>query len=357
MKGKKILVFSVSGSDVMTKSFVAAFQSLGFQTEVFFQDNHKLKELYLFKFFYHACFTHLALQYWDRYKVANSAQYEEKVKSFKPDFIFMLDFNSISSNLLKKIRDEYKIPTGYIVMADPLVLNRYHAYFLNHLLDCSHLFFINKTAIPSLRLLSSAKMIALPLSADEKFFYPLNLKKDLDLVMMGNFSGISVATTTKAFILDRLCGAGFNVSAAGVGLDELVEKYQKEFPHLNKLKVIHSGYVSTEEVNILYNRAKIVLAPEHPRDKDSPSPRLFDASLAGSFSLADYQNDTEELFDGVVKTFRSTEDLIDLVKYYLSHEEEREKMAQKVREITLAKHSYMARAKKILSTVFADKLN
>ena len=351
---KKILVFSVGGLDTMTESFVSAFRFLGFQTEVFFQDNLKLKELYLFKFFCRARFAHLALQYWDRYKAANSPQYEEKIKSFKPDFIFMLNFNSVSSKLLKKIRNEYKIPTGYIVMADPLILDKYHAYFLNHLLDCSHLFFINKTAIPSLRLLSNAKMIALPLSADEKFFYPLNLKKDLDLVMMGNFSAISVATTTKAFILDRLCGAGFNVSAAGVGLDELVENNQKEFPHLNKLNIIHSGYLSTEEVNILYNRAKIVLAPEHPRDKDSPSPRLFDASLAGSFSLADYQTDTEELFDGVAKTFRSINELIDLVKYYLNNEEEREMTAQKMRQITLVKHNYLARAKKILSEIFTD---
>ena len=349
MNRKKILILSGGGLDRLAESFQLAFESLGHTAEIYFEDRNSASLNY-FKFFSRTPFTHLCLKYWEKHKETNSRKYEEKIRAFRPDMIFMYNFNSISVRLFKKIRDIYKIPTAYMVFADPLVTDKLGSYFLTNLIYCSHLFFINPSAIPSLRLVSGASMHFLSLAGDPRFFKPLNLAKDIDIFMMGQFSSISVATVTKAYILDYLCASGFDVSAAGSGLNELIER--PEFPHLKKLAVIASAPLSAEEVNILYNRAKIVLAPEHPRDKDAPSPRAFEAALAGSFPLADYQRDAEALFEGNLVTFRSVREMAKKVRYYLDHGEERENNAKKLHEVTLWRHTYLERAKEVMNTVF-----
>ncbi|MBI3589599.1 MAG: glycosyltransferase family 1 protein [Candidatus Liptonbacteria bacterium] len=349
MAFKKILIFSGGGLDRVTESFEHSFQSLGHTTEIYFHDHYRIS-LGLFKFFSRTPFTYLNLKYWERYKEVNSAQYEEKIKLFKPDLIFFYNFNSISIKLFKKIKKYYKIPTAYMVFADPLIAAKNSSYFLTNLIYCSHLFFINSSAIPSLRLISDASMHILPLAGDPRFYKPLRLKKDIDLFLMGQFSSISTATVTKAYILDYLCAEGFRVSAAGPGLEKLIRR--PEFPHLKNLEVITTSSLPIEEVNVLYNRSKIVLAPEHPRDKDAPSPRAFEAALAGSFPLADYQRDAEQLFEGHLVTFRSVKEMADQVKYYLNHEEERENIASQLYQVTLRRHTYVNRAKEVLRVVF-----
>ena len=350
MTRKKILILAPPSLDRLPESFAYAFESLGHTAEIYFNDRHHIY-VDCFKFFSRTPLTHLALKYWEKYKEANSSQYEEKIRNFHPDLIFLYNFNSISISLFKKIKEFYKIPTAYMVFADPLVTGELHSYYLTNLIYCSHLFFINHSAIPSVRLLSDAAMHFLPLAADPRFFHPLHRKKDIDIFLLGQFSSISVATVTKAYLLNHLCAQGFRVHAAGEGLEELAN--QAEFPDLRKLHIVSSSTIRTEEANVLYNRSKIVLAPEHPRDKDAPSPRVFEAALAGSFPLADYERDADMLFEEHLITFKSAGEMADKAAYYLEHEEERETIAKKLYEVTKRRHTYMERAEEILCTVFA----
>lgn len=346
---KRILIFSPGGGDVIAEGLQFAFDKAGHQAEMFFQDNHKHPYLFMFKISVKLRFLKLAVYFWETYKEANGRAYEKKILSWKPDLIWMYNFNSISSKLIRKIRDIYNIPVAYWAFADPLVGTKLDACYFDHLIDCSHIFFINSSAMPSLELFSKAKFHFLPVAADPRFYKPLNLKKDIDIIMVGNFSAVSTSTITKAYILDKLCEAGFRVSAAGAGLDQLVKN--DCFPNLKKLHVIKNYFLPIEEINELYNRAKIVLTPEHPRDKESPSPRVMEAALAGSFPLADYQRDSKKLFSGLVVDFKSVDQMIEKVKYYLTHDQEREDVAKKIHQLTVANHTYENRVQEILSKI------
>jgi spore maturation protein CgeB len=347
---KRILIFSPTGGDRLAESLRDSFINLGHEAELYLEDNYRHPYLFLFKISAKLGLLKRAVLFWEKYKEANGSAYERKILSWKPDLIFMYNFNSISSRLLRKIRDKYKIPTAYWVFADPLAGDQLSAYYFDHLIDCSHIFFINSSAMPSLQLFSKAQFHFLPVAADHNLYKPLHFKKDIDLVMVGNFSSISTSTITKAYLLDKLCESGFRVSAAGAGLKALVNNIH--FPYLKKLHVINDQFLSVEEINELYNRAKIILAPEHPRDKDSPSPRVFEAALSGTLPLADFQRDSEKLVKEMDIIFRSVDQLIEKARFYLKNEQERERLAQKIHQLALAEHTVQKRAQTILLKVF-----
>lgn len=81
--------------------------------------------------------------------------------------------------------------------------------------------------------------------------------------------------------------------------------------------------------------------------------RVFDIMCAGGFVLSNYQEELEELFvpGEEIVLFYDMEDLIQKVRYYLTHEQERLRIAvngyQKVKEY----YNYPARLKQILKIV------
>jgi spore maturation protein CgeB len=346
---KRILIFSSLGGDEMGPSLCAAFQVLGHTAEVFFEPPRMTMSLALFKLFARTPFYDRTLKYLLEFKKESGAAYEKKIQAWKPDAVIMLCFNSIDASRVRNIVKTFKIPVAYLVIADPLVVDKFDAYYVDTMVGCTHLFFINDSAMQGMRLLADAKFISLPLAADPAFYKPVSgLKREFDIAIIGQFSAVSPSSATKGYLLNELCRAGFNVAAAGSGIAALKKKY----PDMEKLTVIKDAYLSIDEINEVYSRAKIVLAPQHPRDKESPSLRVFEAALTGAFIIADYQRDTEALFQGAVPSFVNSEDLITKVRYYLDHDNERELLAKKTHEIAMAQHTYRNRAEKILEEMF-----
>jgi spore maturation protein CgeB len=75
--------------------------------------------------------------------------------------------------------------------------------------------------------------------------------------------------------------------------------------------------------------------------------RLYDVSATGAFVISKYSPYIEEIFGDSIPMFQTKEDLKNLLDYYLSHPEERQKKAEKAREITLKNYT-----NKIISNQF-----
>ena len=67
------------------------------------------------------------------------------------------------------------------------------------------------------------------------------------------------------------------------------------------------------------------------------SNRIFDASACETLVISDYMPEIEEIYGDTVPMYKSKEELIELVKYYLddAHEKERKDKAKRAREITI----------------------
>ena len=79
--------------------------------------------------------------------------------------------------------------------------------------------------------------------------------------------------------------------------------------------------------------------------------RVYDASASGALVISDYMPEIEAVYGNSIPMYKTEEELVELLTYYLTHEEERKEKANKAREITLKNFTNEIVARKILSYV------
>ena len=113
--------------------------------------------------------------------------------------------------------------------------------------------------------------------------------------------------------------------------------------------VVTRKTIAPDELNTIYNTAKIVLNIHHSQLTTGTNQRTFETAAARAFQLADHRPAIAALYQGCSITFTSAEDLLQKARYYLSHEPERERMADQARAITLAHNTYKHRIEILLN--------
>jgi hypothetical protein len=80
---------------------------------------------------------------------------------------------------------------------------------------------------------------------------------------------------------------------------------------------------------------------------------LYEATGIGSLLVIDHRQDLHDLFEPgkEVVVYRSPEECVDMIRYYLSHEEERKKIAQAGQRRTLREHTYAHRMQEFVDIV------
>lgn len=96
-------------------------------------------------------------------------------------------------------------------------------------------------------------------------------------------------------------------------------------------------YIDNEELHKYYSSAKIVLNDHRPDMKESGfiNNRTFDVTATGALLVSDYMPEIEEIYGDSVPMYKTEEELVQIIQYYLSHEEERQEKAKKAKAITL----------------------
>lgn len=99
------------------------------------------------------------------------------------------------------------------------------------------------------------------------------------------------------------------------------------------------SYIDNRVLRKYYSSAKIVLNDTSPlmRQYGFISNRVFDVTAAGGFLISDYMPEIEAIYGDTIPMWKTEDELIELVEYYLNpeHEEERKDKAERAREITL----------------------
>lgn len=98
-------------------------------------------------------------------------------------------------------------------------------------------------------------------------------------------------------------------------------------------------YVDNRVLRKYYSSARIVLNDTRAdmRELGFISNRIFDATACETLVISDYMKEIEEVYGDTVPMWKTEDELVALVKYYLDpeHEEERLLKAKRAREITL----------------------
>jgi len=120
-----------------------------------------------------------------------------------------------------------------------------------------------------------------------------------------------------------------------------LNKLKEEFPR----SFIGRAYL--RDMALIYSASKIVFNRSLNRDLNM---RIFETMSCGRLLMTDFVQGLDEFFKDKVHlvTYFSLEDLIDKVKYYLEHEQEREEIAMRGMDEVHSKHTYLHRVREIL---------
>ncbi|MBQ8750449.1 MAG: glycosyltransferase family 1 protein [Alphaproteobacteria bacterium] len=96
-------------------------------------------------------------------------------------------------------------------------------------------------------------------------------------------------------------------------------------------------YINNEELHKYYSSAKIVLNDhrEDMRTNGFINNRVYDVTATGTLLISDYMPEIEEAYGDSIPMYKTEEELIELINYYLTHDKERQDKAQRAQEITL----------------------
>ncbi len=122
------------------------------------------------------------------------------------------------------------------------------------------------------------------------------------------------------------------------------------------LKPYWRGPLPYPEVPKVYASTKLVVDDCNHTVKNwgSVNSRVFDALAAGALVVSNGQLGSDEVFDGLLPTYKTREDLTSSLAHFLSNEGARCELVSKLRSIVLSEHTYRHRAHQI--GVSLDKL-
>lgn len=173
----------------------------------------------------------------------------------------------------------------------------------------------------------------MPQFTDPDIFRPsLSVNNQNDVLFIGNSRNVYRDSV-------RYCiEGGIDFSLYGSNWEKYVGK-----------KYIKGEFIENDELNDYYSNAKIVLNDHWAEMKQDGflSNRIYDVTASGGFLMSDYMPDIEEYYKGSIATYKTKEEFIEKIKYYLEHKKEREILAEKARDVTLKMFTVRAQVDKL----------
>lgn len=172
--------------------------------------------------------------------------------------------------------------------------------------------------------------ICLPEGANPEIHKPHNLEKTIDVSFIGQRYG------NRPGIIQRLLSEGIHVKAYGYG-----------WPN---------GPLPTEEMVRMYSRSRINLGfsgVAGHRDTFTLKGRDFEIPMSGGLYLTEYNPELERFYEigSEIATWTGFGDLVQKIRYLLSHPEEAESIRQKGFRRARAEHTWEMRFEKIFRLI------
>ncbi len=288
-----------------------------------------------------------------RYLQAVNDRWLDCVLETKPDIVVIINGVQFFPETIARTMEKLHIPVVNWVLDDPSRVQE--ARFL----ETYPLYGTVFTCCPAWLEFArfwDCQVAYLPLAIDPEVYRPLeSIRKvattsyDTDIVFVGSIFPKDPSSFFRASLAAALASQGYKVTLYARGARHFISLLAglKEATIVEKMP-------STEEVNKIYNRAKIVLNVHNIFNQHVVALRVFEAAGAGAFQLTSYQDELPSLFpSSLIETYRNRSELTAKVRYYLDRPDERERRGIKAAQHVRAYHTYRHRAKEILDAVFA----
>lgn len=323
-------------------ALLEAFKDLGVDTYMYlFSDNTRNeligKSIYKFSRF---CYKIVGKE--DRVvKHFNSNMQLESDNLYKiyceinPDILVSFPGYSLNCNILKKITCR-KILWVYDAIENiPFMEKVLHGY------DAIYTF--EKTDVKKYRKLGVSADF-LPLCADNRYYFPIDNDRDIDVSFIGNLS--SERRRMIKNIKRKLPDISIQAYGNYVGKYDFVKRFIRN--HSFESEIFTNLNILPESANLIYSRSKICININKHQTIYGGNMRLYEILATNSFQIVNCNDYIDSEFNGCVVSYSDTDELVKKIEYYLEHESERIRIAQNGYEKVMREDLFYNRAKKIL---------
>ncbi|MBO8168633.1 MAG: glycosyltransferase [Thermoanaerobacteraceae bacterium] len=268
---------------------------------------------------------------------------EKVINTFKPDVVFSAGFVAPHLDELLLFLDRYSIPHVYWATEDPVLFEPFGLPVGKH----SALVLTTTEELIPVYQKHEIRADFLPFACNPNLHKKVAPVPEFqhDIVYVGsNYKRRLKAINT---IINPLVKAGYDLKVWGHWWNNKEMPYQ--LPAGN-----YAGLLPYHKLAQVYSSAKIVLGM-HAVDtsKSHSSRRTYEVLGCGAFYLTQYTPTHETLFENRKHLVwsKSAEETLELVDYYLRHDDERQQIAVNGQEEVYAKHTYAHRAEKVINTL------
>lgn len=269
----------------------------------------------------------------------------EIVKTFKPDFL-LITKNEINLKILLECKKYTKIIQWY---PDPVIPEWLIPYVSN-----VDVFFTMSEGLVDEFKRYNKNTFWLTQAFEPDFYKVQEIKEEdikkysADITFVGNLGSKPQYLPRREALL-RVIKSGFNLKWWGPPLPRKIKTLPLIF---GKLGRCYGGeFVYNETYAKVCKLSKIFLGFDSmPHIKKSMSQRMYIAIGCGAFYMCQYVKGIEEVLipDKEIVIFNDYEEMIDKIRFYLSKEELRKKIAQAGQERVFKEHTYQIRIKQMM---------
>ena len=214
------------------------------------------------------------------------ATLKETIDKEKPDIVLMIIGNRIPFTFIQTIK-QANIPLAIWLTEDPFYID----ISLTVLSLTDYILTIDEGAVEHYLSLGYQNVYYFPLATNEKIFRPLNMTKEIDLLLVG------YPYSNRTQLIDYLANNSYYSIT-------LIGQHWKRYLNKQNLRrknvTVINKWLSPSDINLYYNRSKIILNPHRTfhfkfnQNKTSiknrsVNNRFFDIFASGGFQLIDCQ--------------------------------------------------------------------
>lgn len=287
-------------------------------SRAFEQDGYRVHcEVYDTPIHPYNCLNHLL------YKIGNKSALKEQsrqnykkyilsiFKSLQPDLVFIVNGDNLLPDVVQTMHQSAKVAIWLFdsVQRFPLALpNLRHA---------DKVFCYEQTDIDYLKKEQHIDAQFLPQAADTTLYHPLQAEKDLDIV----FAGDLWQSEKRRKLIQAVVKHYSDKKIRVWGIYKPWYKHPLQWLTRERRDIYTNCNASAEQLNLDYNRAKIVLNIHHEQQKDGANPKVFEICASGAYQICDANPYIEQLFpNGEIGLYHTEQELFALIDYALSHD-------------------------------------
>lgn len=284
---------------------------------------------------------------------ANEMQFQ--AEQFRPDAVLVMNglhvFPPDHLEQIDQIRN-MGIRTAIWFVDDPYVTNETVKIALHY----DYIFTHERSCVMLYRSIGCVQVYHLPLAAHFGLFRPMPVPQEYrtDICFIG------IAFWNRVELFDEIAPY---LKDKRVLIGGMLWERMKHFSTISQF--VRDGWIEVPETAMYYNGAKIVInlhrTTEAGKDNlnglnwpaESINPRTFEMAACGTLQLTDLRSELPEHYaiGSEIAVFHNAQHLIQQMDYYLTHEEERVRVAAKGYQRTKRDHTFTDRIHKLLEII------